>query len=204
MRLIMLILIALIAGCASTEEKEARALMQNELIQQVKAQSSQALFELTCPATGCIIASLKVANPSAAAQIAEVAKIAFTPVRSEAVEMFAIGADLLKTVGVVGLVGHSIEGIMNSVVSGQTATAVAGFNAASTLGSSGFAANANIARMIQSPASPGPVTTYNINGNGINTGSGTQSYAPISNSYNPVNPSPMVVTCVGTPPVCTR
>lgn len=58
---------------------------------------------------------------------------------------------------------------------------------------------------VQAPAAAGPVTSYTISGsNGVNTGAGNQTYSPITSSYNQVNPNPTVVTCVGTPPVCTR
>lgn len=62
----------------------------------------------------------------------------------------------------------------------------------------GFTSVSDIARNGQ------PLNTYNINNsNGVNTGYGAVTYNPITSSYNPVNPNPTVVTCVGTPPVCS-
>ena len=44
-----------------------------------------------------------------------------------------------------------------------------------------------------------PQTVNNISGTGINFGNGTLTYAPISGSYNPVNPAPRTCAVTGTP-----
>lgn len=49
----------------------------------------------------------------------------------------------------------------------------------------------------------GPTTTYNVTGsNGIGFGSGSVTFNPVTNSYNPVNPAPRVCSGTGTAFTC--
>lgn len=196
-----LLIAAFAAGCASTKEKETKAMLQADIVEKATAQAAVPLFKLTCPASGCMIGSLEVGNPSAGAQLGEIARVAFAPVRSEAVEVFGMLIDGAKTLGGIGLVSNGIAKIMSAVTSGQVAMATAGFSAVGTTAASGFASNASIAGRIQAPAVPQANVTNNIGGDGV-IGSGSFT-GPVTTTTN-TNPNPMVVTCTGTPPVCTR
>lgn len=209
-RIALAALLVLATGCATQAQKDqeanaaqAQQLMKADVLDAAKATVSASLFELTCPPNGCIIASLKVGNPAAAAQMADVMRVAFTPQPSAGLQAYIATMDMLGKVGVVGLVTHGVSQIMHSVTQGQVDTATAGFGSLSSTASSGFASNAAIASHIPQP---GAITTTNtINGNGV-IGSGTSSTSTntTTTTTTSTNPTPTTVTCTGTPVECTR
>lgn len=205
------LLVLSIGACATTAEKDAavkdaqaQTVMKADLLDTAKTAAAAPLFKLTCPPTGCILASLEVGNPAAAAQMAEVVKVAFTPQPSVGAAIAHEFFDTVRTLGPIGLVSHGISTIMHDVTSAQTATA-----------SAGFSANSAIASHIPQP---GAVTTTTNNtmvtasgpgaaaaSGGTATGSApTTTTSTTTTNSNNTNPAPAVVTCTGDPVVCTR
>lgn len=211
----LLALAALAAGCATTAEKDAavkdaqaQQLMKADVLEAAKATVTASLFELTCPPNGCVIASLKVGNPAAAAQMADVMRVAFAPQPSVGLQAYIATMDMIGKVGVVGLVTHGVSSIMHSVTQGQVDTATAGFNGLSSTAASGFASNAAIASHIPQP---GATTNISVTANGPGaaaaSGGTATGNAPTTNTTTTTtttNPAPTVVTCSGSPVVCTR
>lgn len=74
--------------------------------------ASKPLFEMTCPSTGCVLASLKVNNPGAGSDLA-------APAPPPKVESPLVGfmrelketVGLLTPIGMAGTVGHAVGGI---------------------------------------------------------------------------------------------
>lgn len=195
-RALLVGLIALtLCGCASSTKKEdAHTLMQADVLDQAKAAVAAPLFKLTCPATGCIIASLEVANPAAAAQMAEVMRVAMTPQPSPGLQAFVATMDAVKSLGAIGLVAHGVTSVVSSIVGGQVQTASAGFSALSSTAGAGFTANSSIASLIPQPIT----TTTTIGGNGT-VGSGTTTTSPTTTttSTSTTNTNSGNRTCTG-------
>lgn len=199
-----------LAGCATEAQKnaeahvvEAQTLMKGELLESAKATAAAPLFEITCPDTGCQFKSLKVANPQASAQMADVVRTAFAPPPpSPWVTAYTATLDTLGRLGVFGIVAHGVSSIFHdqAAYGAQTATA-------------GFASNAEIAGRIPQPAANVTNTTTTTTnttvtasgpGAGAASGGNATGNAPTTTSTTTTNPAPTVVTCTGTPPTCSH
>jgi hypothetical protein len=177
-----------LGGCTTTPKAAAEDVMKAGLYDGMVKAANAPLVEITCAATGCNFASLKVGNPGGAAQMAEVVKVANAPVVSEA------GANYRATLGLVGqvasgaVVGHFAAKVTDSIVGGFKS----GFASNTAIAGAGFDATGKIASLIPqppaTPAAPTPPTTEIIidhNTGAVNVG-GTQD----NSNRSVTNPAP--------------
>lgn len=203
--ILALLTLLVVAGCA-TQQTAQEQVTKDKLVASAITSAQASLFELTCPAEGCIIGSLKVGNPSAAASMAETIRVVMTPQQSTSERVALAIVDKGFTALGIGLVANGVKSFANSMFSSQTSIATGGFNALQNTAAQGFASNSATARLIQAPAVPAPnvTTTTNttntttLSGSGV-IGSGSYN-APVTTTTttntnsNNTNPAPRVCT----------
>lgn len=202
-----------LSGCeifgSKKEEKTERELYTAALTQAFVDAAARPLFKMECPEAGCTIKTLEVANPLAVMELSRAFQVTMAPpvpvppwwaqpvntVFTAAAQIFSIK---------YGLAG--VGNIVSNVVGGMGTLGASGFNAMTQQSGQAFAAydstmRAGLASL--TPAQPNVTNTWNVAGSGNNFGSGPNTYAPISNSYNPVNPAARVCTSTPTGISCT-
>jgi hypothetical protein len=162
MKLTALLIALMVAGCATKPTVTAEDTIRAGSMDGAIKAAQTPLFELTCPALGCVIGSLKVGNPSAGQQLADVVKVAFAPQMSEAGQNFRAVLGVLGQVGGYAVIGHAASAITGKIVGGYTA---------------GFDSNVKIAQNIPQPGAVSNTTNV-LSGTGV-LGSGTYT-APIT------------------------
>lgn len=165
-----------ISGCASKGKpaedpatpREAISLaLATAMVEAAKAP----LFKMTCPASGCVMASLEVGNPMGVVAIADALKVASTPVPEPApwwVQAFSGPLQVLAQAATVkwGLAG--VGNIVQAVSHGQYMTAAAGFNSTQQLGASAFASfDSSMRTALQQYGVARPNQSVVIQGDGI-------------------------------------
>lgn len=152
--LLAVILAATLCSCATKPVATAEDITRAGAMDGAIKAAQTPLFELTCPVSGCVIGNIKVGNPSAVGQLADIAKVAFAPTVSEAGQNFRAVLGVIGQVGGYATIGHFASAITGKIVGGYTA---------------GFESNVAISKNIQAP---GAITTNTIGGQGV-IGSGT-------------------------------
>lgn len=183
-KLLLLFITLLMAGCASTSEKQARQDRADALTEAMIAAAKVPLVDITCPTQGCVMLSFKVGNPQALGQLADAVRVSNQPAMSETGQIMLAGIGMVTQLGTGAIIGDAVKGTIGRIVDGQTLTASAGFNANRGIASDGFSANGLIAGKIpQAPSSPITYTAGGdlIIGTGNNTSRVNQSW---TNSYN--------------------
>lgn len=170
--LLLIVGAMVISGCATKSDKPtADDTIKAGIMDGAIAAAKAPLFKLTCPTTGCILGSLEIGNPSGAAQMAEVVKIAMTPQPSEASQNYRATLGFLGGVSQAGFIAYGVKSVVNGFVSG--------FDANGKIAGDGFKANGEIASLIPQTVAPNVTNTntYTLSGTGaLNVGSGTASF----------------------------
>lgn len=199
----------LLSGCKLFETKEdppsERELYTAAVSKAFADAAARPLFKLECPDAGCIVKSLEVGNPLAIMELSKAVQVALAPPVPVPPWWAQPLNTVLSAIVQVGSIKYGLAGVGNivsSVVGGMATVSNAGFGALTQQGGQAFAAydrtmQAGWTAMTQRPPATPTVTntyTWDVSGSGNNFGSGTVSYsnAPISNSYNPVNPAARV------------
>lgn len=185
------------AGCASTKSATvptAEETMKAGLLDGMLAATKASLFELTCPPSGCVISSLKVGNPYAAAQAAETVKVVMAPQASTSEKVALAFIDRGFSALTFGLGAGAAKNIFGNMFASHTAVATGGFNALQKTASDAFSVNGTIASNIPQPGAT-ITTTNTIGGQGV-IGSGsltTNDRHDVTNTgSNNTNPTPKV------------
>ena len=198
---IALFFVLMLSGCVSwfksdtpkvepaTVEETTRA----AFLDRVMAAAAAPLFELTCPAEGCTIGSLKVGNPFAVSQLADTAKVIFAPKRNEWLEFWGSLINGAMKVGGYAVIGDAAARITGSIVNGYTT----GFGSMAQIAGFGFDATGKVASMIPQPGAVTNTTTNTTNTlSGTGVMGGGQYIGPVQNNNR-------VCGFVGTPPTFT-
>ena len=124
----LILVLALLTGCASTAEKQARQDRADALTEATVKAASMPLVKITCPPTGCVMLSFEVANPGALGQMADAMRVSNQPATSEAGQIALAGINMLTTVGTGAIVSHGMQGIFKSVTETQRDVSLGGFS----------------------------------------------------------------------------
>ena len=213
----------IVSGCASDAKKPddiatAREAMTVGLLTAFADAAKQPLFELTCPATGCIVSGLKVSNPMAIVALSDAVKVGLTPI-PEAPPWWAAPFNTgVQVLGQVLSIKYGLQGIGNivgNVTGGMLGLGTAGYNAMTAQSTAAFTnydssmraalngyglARPNQSVVIQGDgivASPGgsiskPVAMYQFGADGVvNGGTITKPAARVCTAH----PTTGVISC---------
>jgi hypothetical protein len=209
---------ALLSGCSwfgstKPDEKTERELYTAALTQAFVDAATKPLFKLSCPPAGCTITSIEVSNPQAIVELSRAFQVATAPPAPVPPWWAQPLNTVVSAIAQIGSIHYGLAGvgkIVSAVTGGMMTVATNGFGALERQGGAAFAAYDRSTQAgwnaFAQQRPPNVQNTWNNTGDGNNFGSGSLTYTrdPITGSYNPVNPAPTVVTCSGTPPVCSR
>lgn len=164
----LILVLALLTGCASTAEKQARQDRADALTEATIKAASVPLVKITCPPQGCVMLSFEVGNPQALGQLASAMQVSNQHSTSEAGQIALAGINMLTTVGTGAIISNGVQGIFKSVTSAQRDVSLGGFDA--------------IAKM--QPNVTNTTNTVNVAGNGSSGAMGGAASAsnPVTNT----------------------
>jgi hypothetical protein len=123
----LILVLALLTGCASTAEKQARQDRADALTEATVKAASVPLVKITCPPQGCVMLSFEVGNPASLGQLANAMQAANQHTTSEAGQIALAGISMLTTVGTGAIVSNGLQGIFKSVTETQRDVSLGGF-----------------------------------------------------------------------------
>lgn len=129
MKLLLATLMFVLAGCASTAEKQARQDRADALTEAMTAAAGKPLVKITCPPQGCVMLSFEVSNPAALGQMADAVRVSNQPAMSEAGQITLAGINMLTTVGTGAIVSNGMQGIFKTITETQRDVSLGGFAA---------------------------------------------------------------------------
>jgi hypothetical protein len=190
-----------------TQGTPARSSINASIAQAFLDVARQPLVKFECPEAGCLIKSLEVGNPMSIMELSRAFQVALAPAPVQPPWWAQPINTVISALAQVGSIKFGLAGVGNivsSVVGGMATVSGTGFNALVQQGGQAFSAydrsmQTALNGYAQRPPNVTNTYTWDVSGNGNNFGSGQLSYsnAPISNSYNPVNPAARV--CFMTP-----
>lgn len=124
----LILVLALLTGCASTSEKQARQDRADALTEATVKVASVPLVKITCPPQGCVLLSFEVGNPQALGQLAGAMQASNQHTTSEAGQIALAGINMLTTLGTGAIVSNGMQGIFKSVTETQRDVSLGGFS----------------------------------------------------------------------------
>lgn len=187
----------LLAGCGVFGEKKVDPpstleVMQAGFMDGALAAAKAPLFELTCPASGCVIGSMKIGNPTSTGQLAEIVKVTLAPQRNQWLDVLSTTIGVVGQVGGYAVIGNAAGNIFGKITDGYKA----GFASNASIANSGFISNGSIASHIPQPGATTNIT-QSIGGDGVINGGSLVKSPTTSTTNNTTNISCMFQATTG-------